>query len=138
MDATLSLDIATLAAILLTGAALAIFALLTYRLSKQVMQLRYSPVLEICPVGSPKAGSFDEKKLRYYGVKWEIYLMNPGDVPIWAEDIGVFLKVTPSRDSREDVLTGVGKLCELLDEEGNELADRAMWVNGHSQRRMGG
>lgn len=145
MDVTLSLGIAQVVAIFATGGALAYFAYVMYRMSKQVTELRYSPILEICPSGAPKVGTFYEKKTTYqdveqqviyHGVKWEIYLMNPGDVPVFAEDIDVFIKYLSSHGSLEEVLTSVGKLCELLDETGNAINDRAMWVDGHSQRKV--
>jgi hypothetical protein len=145
MDINASLGIAQTAATFITGGAIAYFAYITYHMSKQVTDLRYSPILEICPSGSPKAGTFYEKRIKdrevetqiiYQGVKWEIYLMNPGDVPVFAEDIDVFIKYRPSSSSHEEVLTSIGKLCDLLDETGNILIDRAIWVNGHSQRKI--
>lgn len=145
MDITSSLGIVQTAAIFITGGAIAYFAYITYRMSKQVTNLRYSPILEICPSGSPKVGAFYEKKtidheietqIIYQGVKWEIYLMNPGDVPVFAEYIDVFIKYRLPNGSHEEVTTSIGKLCDLLDETGNPLSDRAIWVNGHSQRRI--
>jgi len=145
MDVISSLGIAQVVAIVATGGALAYFAYVTHRMSQQVTELRYSPILEICPSGAPKVGPFYEKQTThqgvecqatYHGVKWEIYLMNPGDVPVFAEDIDVFIKYLSSHGAREEILTSVGKLCELLDEAGNAIEDRAMWVNGHSQRKV--
>jgi len=69
MDAALFLDIATLVVTFLTGAALAVFAWLTYRLSRSITQLRYSPVLEVYPIGSPETGSFEQGGVRFYGVR---------------------------------------------------------------------
>ncbi len=145
MDTNASLGIAQTAATLITGGAIAYFAYITYHMSKQVTDLRYSPVLEICLSSSPKVGTFYEKRLKdhevmtqikYQGVRWEIYLMNPGDIPVFAEDIDVFIKYRPSTSLQEEVLTSIGKLCDLLDETGNTLIDRAIWVNGHSQRKV--
>jgi len=34
------------------------------------------------------------------------------------------------------VWAGIGKLCELYDEEGNTLADRAIGVSGNSHREI--
>jgi len=145
MNINSSLGIVQIAATLITGGAIAYFAYITYQMSKQVTDLRYSPILEICQSGSPKVGTFYEKRIEdrevetqiiYQGVKWELYLMNPGDVPVFAEDIDVFIKYRPSSSSHEEVLTSIGKLCDLIDETGTNLIDRAIWVNGHSQRKL--
>ena len=136
MDATLSLDIATLVVTAFTGVALAVFAWWTYRLSKNITQRRYSPVLELYSIGSPEAGSFEQSGTRYHGVKWQISLVNPGDVPIWVDNIDLSMQVTQRYDSEEEVWTGVGGLCDLLDDQGNILVDRAIGVNGNSQRKI--
>ncbi len=136
MDIALSLDVATLGVIFLTGAALAVFAWLTYRLSKSITQRRYSPVLEVYPVGSPETGSFEQDGVRYHGVKWQISLVNSGDVPVWVDNINISMQVTRLYESEEGTWTSVSRLCELLDEEDKILADRALGVNGNSQRRI--
>lgn len=143
MDSASLLGIAQTVAIFVTGGALAYFAYLTYQMSKQVTNLRYSPILEICPSGLPKVGTFDVKittnhieRITYQGVKWEIYLMNPGDVPVFAEDIEVFIRYRPSDGSRDEVLMSISKLCDLLDETGNMIDDRSVWVAGHDQYKV--
>jgi hypothetical protein len=134
MDIALSLGIATLGVTFLAGAALAVFAWLTYRLSKSITQRRYSPILEVYPVGSPETGSFEQNGLRFYGVRWRLSLVNSGDVPIWADNISISIQVTRLYESGESVWAGIGKLCEVYDEEGNLLADMAIGVNGNSHR----
>lgn len=136
MGITLSLNIALLLVTLFTGAALAVFAWLTYRLSKRVTERRYSPVLELYPIGPPKTGSFEHQGFRYDGVKWEVSLVNPGDVPIWVDNISISMQVTQRYSSEEEVWAGIGGLCELLDDQGNILVDRAIGVNGNSQRKI--
>jgi len=136
MDTALSLDIATLVVTFLTGAALAVFALLTYRLSRRITQRRYSPIIEVYPVGSPEIGSFEQNGVRFHGVKWQLCLINSGDVPIWVDNISISIQVTQLYESEEGVWTGIGKLCELYDEEGTTLADRAIGVKGNSQRKI--
>ena len=44
--------------------------------------------------------------------------------------------MTQRRNSEEEVWTSIGKLCDLLDEEGNILIDRAIGVNGNSHRKI--
>lgn len=136
MDAALYLDIATLVVTFLAGAALAVFAWLTYRLSKSITQRRYSPVLEVYPIGSPETGSFEQSGVRFYGVRWRLSLVNSGDVPIWVDNISILVKVTRPYESEEGAWAGIGKLCELYDEEGNTLAGRAIGVNGNSHREI--
>lgn len=136
MDIALSLGIATLGVTFLTGAALAVFAWFTYRLSKSITQRRYSPILEVYPVGSPETGSFEQDGVRFHGVKWQLCLVNSGDVPIWADNISISIQVSRLYESDEGVWAGIGKLCELYDEKGNALADRAIGVNGNSQLKI--
>jgi len=93
-------------------------------------------VLEIIPVGPPQIGSFSSGEYIYHGVKWEISLINPGDVPILARYISVFLQVSPIEDSMEGVWTGIGKLCDLVDDESRILSERAIGVNRHAQHRI--
>lgn len=134
MDRALSLNIATLVVTFLTGAALAVFACLTYRLSRSIIQRRYLPVLEVYSVGSPETGSFEQNGVEFHGVKWRLCLINSGDVPIWVDNITVSIQVTRLYESEEGVWTGIGRLCELYDEKGDTLSDRAIGVNGNSQR----
>ena len=136
MDATLSVNIATLVVALFTGVALAVFAGFTYKLSKRVTERRYSPVLEVYPIGSPETGSFEQGRFRYHGVKWQISLVNSGDVPIWVDNINISMQVTQRYGSEEEVWTGIGRLCELVDEKGSILDDRAISVNGNNQCRI--
>ncbi len=136
MGMAISLDIATLAVTFLTGVALAAFAWLTYRLSKSITQRRYSPVLEVYPIGSPETGSFDHKGFIFHGVRWQLSIVNSGDVPIWVDNISISMLVTRPYKSEEDTWAGIGKLCELYDEKGDILADRALAVNGNSQRKI--
>lgn len=136
MNGTQPLEIASLVVTFFTGAALASFAWLTYRHTRKVTELRFAPVLEINSVGPPQTGSFAEGKCTYHGVKWDIYLTNPGEVPILARDINVELQVSPTDDTMEGTWTGIGKFCELVDEEGNVLSDRTIRVNGRSQRKI--
>lgn len=130
------MDIATLIVTFLMGAALAVFAWLTYRLSRSITQRRYSPIIELYPVGPPETGSFEQNGVSFHGVKWQLCLINSGDVPIWVDNIGISIQVTRLHESEEGVWTGIGKLCEFYDEEGNILADRAIGVNGNSQRKI--
>jgi hypothetical protein len=134
MDTALSLRIATLGVTFLTGAALAVFAWLTYRLSKSITQRRYSPILEVYPIGSPETGSFEQNGLRFHGVRWRLSLVNSGDVPIWTDNINISIQVTRLYEAEESVWAGIGKLCEIYDDEGNLLAERAVGVNGNSHR----
>lgn len=134
MDRALSLDIATLVVTCLAGAALAVFAWLTYRLSRSITQRRYLPVLEVYSVGSPETGSFEQNGVKFHGVKWRLCLINSGDVPIWVDNITVSIQATRLYEPEEGVWTGIGRLCELYDEKGNTLADRAIGINGNSQR----
>ncbi len=136
MDIDLGLRIISITVTFFTGAAIAVFAWLTYRHTQKVTELRFAPVLEINPIGPPDTGSFSEEKHTYHGVKWEISLINPGDIPILARDISVYLQVSPTEYYMEGVWTGIGKLCDLVDEEGNVLSERAIGVNGHNQRRI--
>ncbi len=129
------MDVAQLVIASFTGLALAAFALLTYRLSRQLAELQYAPVLEVYPVNAPKTGSFEEGGFKYDGVRWEICIMNPGNVPIWADNISVMIKLTPPHDSWEGAWTGVGKLCELYDENRNRI-DRGVAVNANDQCRV--
>ncbi len=136
MSSASGLEIATLVVTSLTGAALAAFAWLTYKLSKSITRSRYSPVLEVYPVGPPETGSFKQDDIKYQGVKWQVSLVNSGDVPIWIDSISIAMQVTHRYGSEEETWTGIGKLCDLLDEEGNMLTDRAIGVNGNSHRRV--
>lgn len=136
MDMGSSLNVVTLAVTFFTGVALAVFAWFTYRLSKRVTERRYSPVLEVYPIGSPETGSFEQEGYRYHGVKWQVCLVNSGDVPIWVDNIDISMQVTRFYESEEGTWTSVAKLCELIDEEGNILTDRAIGVNGNSQRKI--
>ena len=136
MNGTQPLEIASLVVTFFAAAALTSFAWLTYRHTKKVTELRFSPVLEISSVSPPKTGSFAEGKCTYHGVKWDIYLTNSGEVPILARDISVDLQVSPTDDTMEGIWTRIGKFCELVDEEGNVLSDRTIGVNGRSQRKI--
>jgi hypothetical protein len=132
MDTALSLGVATLVVTFSTGVALAVFAWLTHRLSKSITQRRYSPILEVYPIGSPETGSFEQNGLRFHGVKWRLSLINSGDVPIWADSINISIQVTRLYEPERNVWAGIGKLCELYDDKGNLLADRAVGINGNS------
>ena len=134
--APLPLQIALLIATVLTGAALALFAWLTYKHSKQLTELRYSPVLQVYPVGPPRTGSFLESDCEYHGVKWEIRMINPGEVPIWAKYISIFIQVPSTLKPNEGIWSGITKLCELRDEVGNILDERALGINGCSQCKL--
>lgn len=136
MSTASGLEIATLVVTSLTGAALAAFAWLTYKLSKSITRSRYSPVLEVYPVGPPETGSFEQDGIKYQGVKWQVSLVNSGEVPIWIDSISITMQVTQRYGSEEETWTGIGRLCDLLDEEGNMLTDRAIRVNGNSHRRV--
>ena len=136
MDIPLTLSIASIVVQSVTGVALAVFAWSTYRLSKQVTELRFAPVLELYSPGSPTTGMFLEKHSNYSGVKWEIYLTNPGDVPLRADNISVSLAINPPYDLEKAVWSGIGNLCDILYEEGNTVVDRAVEVNGRTQRKL--
>jgi hypothetical protein len=131
-----SSDIATLAVTALTGTALAVFAYLTYKLNKNITQLRYSPILEVYPIGSPETGSFDYGDFRYRGVMWQVNLINSGNVPLWVDNINISMLVTRPHKPEEDTWTGIGKLCELYDEKGSILGGRALGINGNSQHKI--
>lgn len=105
----------------MTGLALAIFAYLTYKLSRQMTEFRYNPVLEIHPLDDrPKTGEVKRvSSVEYYGVKWEVCLINPGEVPVWVERIEIML--TPT--SRESWST-IDSFCELFDKEGHPVHPR--------------
>ena len=62
--------------------------------------------------------------------------MNPGDVPVFAEEIDVSIKCRLVGNSQKESVMSIGKLCDLLDETGNPLANSAIWINGHSQQRI--
>ena len=114
-----------------TGLALATFAYLTYKLSRQMAEFQYAPVLEVHSVHNPETGEvkteyrpageiinpitgkFEKSYYEdiYYGVKWKVCLMNPGDTPVWVEKIHV--EVQPPLGGWTDI----GHLCELLDED---------------------
>lgn len=130
------LEIATLVVTSLTGAALAAFAWLTYKLSRSITRRRYSPVLEVYPIGPPETGSFEQNGIKYHGVKWQVSLVNSGEVPILINSISITMQVTKQNGSEEETWTGIGRLCDLLDEDGNMLIDRAIVVNGNSHRRI--
>ena len=136
MDIDLVLRVILIAVTFFTGAAIAAFAWLTYRHTQKVTELRFAPVLEINSLGPPEIGRFPMGKYHYDGVKWEVSLMNPGDVPILAKNISVYLQISPTEDSMKGVWTGIGKLCDLVDEKGNVLGERAIGVNGHNQQRI--
>jgi hypothetical protein len=136
MNTASGFEIATLIVTFLTGTAVAVFAWLTYRLSRSITRRRYSPVLEVYPIGSPETGSFEQSGVKYQGIKWQISLVNSGEAPIWIDNIGITMQVTQRHSSEEEVWTGIGKLCDLLDEEGNILIDRAIGVNGNSHRKI--
>lgn len=131
-----SLDIATLAVTVLTGTALAVFAFLTYKLNESITRLRYSPLLEVYPIDSPETGSFDYKDFRYYGVRWQVNLVNSGDAPILVDNIGILMMETRPSKPEEEIWRSIDKLCELYDEEGNILSGRALGINGGSQRKI--
>lgn len=115
--------IGTLAA----GLALAIFAWLTYSLSRKMVELQHAPVLQLYSVGNPETGKFLEgQSWVYEGVKWKFYLLNPGDAPIWVDHIGVEIAPTSGRLS----WTSVDRFCDLLDEQGHVLS-REIIVEGH-------
>jgi len=133
MDNTFYLTIATLAVTFFTGTALAIFAWLTYKLSKNISQKRFSPVLDLYPINPVEVGSFDQGGIRYHGVKWQICLSNSGDIPIWVDNINISMYVTRLYESTGDTLTGVGKLCDILDDAGMILEKRALGVAGNTQ-----
>jgi len=88
-------------------------------------------VLELHSVRGPEVGTFDEGDSTYDGVRWEIGLTNPGDVPVWAQSMSIEIKLA----SPEGNWAGIGKFCELLDESGN-LLDRTIGVEGKSQRKV--
>lgn len=136
MHSALFLNIATLSVTLITGVALAFFAALTYKLSRSVTRQRFSPVLEVYPEDSPETGSFEKNSVRFYGVRWRLSLVNSGDVPIWVDNISVFVEVAKPCESEEGAWVGIGKLCELYDEDGSTLESRAIAVNGNNHRKI--
>lgn len=130
------LEITTLVVTSLTGAALAAFAWLTYKLSKSITRRRYTPILEVYPIGPPETGSFEQNGVKYHGVKWQVSLVNSGEIPILVDNISITMQVTQRYGSEEEVWTGIGKLCDLLDEESSILIDRAIGINGNSHRKI--
>lgn len=136
MNTTSGMEIATLVVTSLTGVALAAFALLTYKLSRSITKRRYSPVLEVYSISPPETGNFEQNRIKYHGVKWQVSLVNSGEVPIWIDSISISMQVTQQYGSEEETWTGIGRLCDLLDEESNVLIDRAIGVNGNSHRKI--
>ncbi len=114
MNTTSAMEIATLVVTSLTGVALAVFALLTYRLSKSITKRRYSPVLEVYSINSPETGMFEQNGIKYHGVKWQISLVNSGEVPIWIDRISISMQMTQRYGSEEETWTGIERLCDLL------------------------
>lgn len=119
---------APLAAIgtLATGLALAIFAWLTYNLSRKMVELQYSPVLQLYSAGNPQTGKFGKGRRSYEGVRWKFHLLNSGDAPVWVDQISIEMAAASGRLS----WTSVHGLCELLDEQDRVLSQEIM-VEGH-------
>ena len=69
MNTTSGFEIATLIVTFLTGTAVAAFAWLTYKLTRSIARRRYSPVLEVYPIGPPETGSFEQDGIKYHGIK---------------------------------------------------------------------
>ena len=110
-----------------TGLALAIFAWLTYSLSRKMVVLQYSPVLQLYSAGNPQTGEFVEGGSKIYkGVRWKFYLLNSSDAPIWVDQISIEMAPASGRLS----WTSVHGLCELLDEQSRVLS-REIMVEGH-------
>lgn len=110
-----------------TGLALAIFAWLTYSLSRKMVEVQYAPKLQIYSAGDPKTGKFvGGEAITYEGVQWKFYLLNPGDAPIWVNQISIEITPTSGRLS----WTSVHGLYELLDEQNRVLSQEIM-IEGH-------
>jgi hypothetical protein len=117
---------------LATGLALAVFAWLTYGLSRKMVELQYAPVLQLYSLGNPKTGKFFEGQSQVYeGVRWKFYLLNPGEAPIWVDHIGI--EIAPT--SGQLIWTSVSGFCDLLDEQGNIISPEVI-VEGHSHRAV--
>lgn len=129
-------EIATLIVAFFTGAAVAVFAWLAYKLSRSITRRQYSPVLEVYPLNPPETGSFEQNGIKYQGIKWQISLVNSGESPIWIDNIGVTMQVTQRHNSEEETWTSIGKLCDLLNEASEILIDRAICINGNSHCKI--
>lgn len=136
MNVNSYLQVATLAITFLTGVAVAVFAGLTYRLSSNISRRRYSPIVEIYSVGAPEVGSFEHSGLRFEGVKWRLSIINSGDVLVLVDSMSISILTKRLGDSEQHVWTGISKLCELYEEDGNIPTERAIEVNGNRQRRI--
>ncbi|MFP4641501.1 MAG: hypothetical protein ACLFPU_04905 [Dehalococcoidia bacterium] len=137
LDLVSSLDIASLVVTFLTGAALAVFAWRSYSLSRSIAQGRYSPVLELYPAGPPETGSFQQNVSKFQGVRWQLSLVNSGDVPIWCDNLTISIQITLLPEaSEQEVWADISKFCEFYDEEGNPLTERAIGVDGYSHRKV--
>ena len=110
----------------ITGAALAIFAWRTHKLSAQVAEFQYDPVLEVRPVYDLPEKIEDERVVdrqfwRYSGVQWEVCLINPGNAPVWVDRIEIGIR--PTSGIRQPCST-INEFCDLLDKEGNPVKPR--------------
>lgn len=109
------------------GLALAIFAWLTYSLSRKMVVLQYAPLLQLYSAGNPQTGKFVEGGSKVYeGVRWKFYLLNSRDAPIWVDQISIEMAPASGRLS----WTSVYGLCELLDEQ-SRILSREIVVEGH-------
>jgi len=93
-----------------------------------MVTLQHAPPLKLYAVKEPETGGFSVKNsVRYKGVKWKFFLLNPGEAPILASQFDVEMAAAlPHRP-----WTSIHKLCELLDEEGNTVSP-SLVVKGHS------
>lgn len=133
MNGIQSLEIASVAVTFFTGVALIAFAYLTYRHTKKVTEIQFSPMLDIVPIKYPVVGDFEETANIYRGVKWEVCFTNPGSIPILAKDIALSIERAlyvnaGSRDLHDEY--------DLVDEEGKTLSREAIGIDGLSQVRI--
>lgn len=123
------LFLATLGGATATG----FFALRTYKLQKQLIELQYAPKLQLYSLENPQDGTITSQHDRtvYTGVTWKLHMLNPSDIPIAAGLINVDVSPALGRQS----WTSVAKLSLVLNSRGEPI-ERGFVIEGHGHLDM--
>lgn len=112
-------------ATLITGLALAIFAWLTYGLSKKITIYQFTPQIQLYSVSHPESGEIVVSDgCKYEGITWSINLFNVGEIPSVISDIEILMMPVSSRPFS----FAVTRFCVLFDENDNMVDPKRITI----------